>query len=79
MTDNKELRQQIEPLLNEMLLTLTAFYDANALQSGIKYCASIGDRAFSIHFQREERLDGQPTISAHMAENTAVGLEKTNG
>lgn len=58
MTDNKQTNADIEPLLNEMLLTLAAFCQANNKER-IEYAASISNgkinqRTYKLTFVRTD-------------------------
>ena len=61
MTDNQQVSDQTKLILNEMLIQLAAIYDASDLKQGIYFGAVLGERGFTLKFERDTKIDGTQT------------------
>jgi hypothetical protein len=58
MSDNQQISEETRALLHEMLIQLAAIYDASNLKQGIYFGAVLGERGFTLKFERDTTIDG---------------------
>jgi len=66
MSDNQQVSDQTRLILHEMLIQLAAIYDSSDLKQGIYFGAVLGERGFTLKFERDTTIDGSRNTGKNM-------------
>jgi hypothetical protein len=70
MSDNQEVSPNVRVIMQEILYQLAALYDSNELgKNGIHYGAVIGNRGFTVKFERDTTLDASEPLQGAKRED----------